>query len=152
MALIKCSECGKDISSEAKACPHCGAKPQYKPSAVFVIVVVALAAIVIKAAIETSTPPISHEKSAAEIASDWRHQMGGAAISLLKKRLREPDSLDVISLYTNEAATTVCLKYRARNGFGGYSVEYWIVTESAQSDSISDWNKHCTSVSIRARP
>jgi hypothetical protein len=24
MALIKCSECGKDVSSRAKACPHCG--------------------------------------------------------------------------------------------------------------------------------
>ncbi len=24
MALIKCSECGKEISSEAKVCPHCG--------------------------------------------------------------------------------------------------------------------------------
>lgn len=25
MALIKCHECGKDVSSEAAACPHCGA-------------------------------------------------------------------------------------------------------------------------------
>lgn len=24
MALIHCSECGKEISSNAKACPHCG--------------------------------------------------------------------------------------------------------------------------------
>lgn len=24
MALIKCSECGKEISSEAEACPSCG--------------------------------------------------------------------------------------------------------------------------------
>jgi predicted RNA-binding Zn-ribbon protein involved in translation (DUF1610 family) len=24
MALIKCSECGRDISSAAEACPHCG--------------------------------------------------------------------------------------------------------------------------------
>ncbi|MBI5037750.1 MAG: zinc-ribbon domain-containing protein [Candidatus Kerfeldbacteria bacterium] len=24
MALIKCSECGKDISDQAEACPHCG--------------------------------------------------------------------------------------------------------------------------------
>ena len=25
MALIKCEECGKEISSEALTCPHCGA-------------------------------------------------------------------------------------------------------------------------------
>ncbi|WP_083250441.1 zinc-ribbon domain-containing protein [Synergistes jonesii] len=24
MALIKCSECGKEISDKASACPHCG--------------------------------------------------------------------------------------------------------------------------------
>ena len=24
MALIKCPECGKDVSTKAKACPHCG--------------------------------------------------------------------------------------------------------------------------------
>lgn len=26
MALIKCSECDKEISENAKTCPHCGAK------------------------------------------------------------------------------------------------------------------------------
>ena len=26
MALIKCSECGKEISDKAKKCPHCGFK------------------------------------------------------------------------------------------------------------------------------
>jgi predicted amidophosphoribosyltransferase len=25
MALIKCSECGKDVSDKATACPNCGA-------------------------------------------------------------------------------------------------------------------------------
>lgn len=24
MALEACAECGKDVSSEAKSCPHCG--------------------------------------------------------------------------------------------------------------------------------
>ena len=24
MALIKCNECGKEISDKAKVCPHCG--------------------------------------------------------------------------------------------------------------------------------
>ena len=26
MALVKCRECGKDLSSDAKVCPHCGAR------------------------------------------------------------------------------------------------------------------------------
>jgi hypothetical protein len=28
MALIKCKECGNEISSEAKTCPQCGATPK----------------------------------------------------------------------------------------------------------------------------
>lgn len=28
MSLIKCEECGKEISSKARTCPHCGAKPE----------------------------------------------------------------------------------------------------------------------------
>ncbi|MEX1000143.1 MAG: zinc-ribbon domain-containing protein [Thermodesulfobacteriota bacterium] len=29
MALIKCHECGKDVSTQAKECPNCGALVQY---------------------------------------------------------------------------------------------------------------------------
>lgn len=31
MALINCKECGKEVSTQAKVCPHCGAK-RFKPS------------------------------------------------------------------------------------------------------------------------
>lgn len=31
MAMIKCKECGKDISNQAASCPHCGA-PVKKPA------------------------------------------------------------------------------------------------------------------------
>jgi DNA-directed RNA polymerase subunit RPC12/RpoP len=30
MALIKCSECGKEISDKAKECPHCGNPINYR--------------------------------------------------------------------------------------------------------------------------
>jgi hypothetical protein len=48
MALMKCHECGKDVSSEATTCPNCGATPRTKSNkiqAVFgAIVVVGLGA------------------------------------------------------------------------------------------------------------
>lgn len=31
MALVKCSECGKDVSSEVRTCPHCGFEIRKKP-------------------------------------------------------------------------------------------------------------------------
>lgn len=32
MAMGKCRECGKEVSSEAKACPHCGVSKPIKPA------------------------------------------------------------------------------------------------------------------------
>lgn len=31
MAMIDCHECGKPVSTEARACPHCGAKAKATP-------------------------------------------------------------------------------------------------------------------------
>ena len=49
MALVKCRECGKEVSKEAKTCPHCGIKSPFKPDisvsegcAILVIMVVLL--------------------------------------------------------------------------------------------------------------
>ena len=46
MALIKCPECGKEISDKAKACPECGykmkkSKKKFIPILIFVLLVVA---------------------------------------------------------------------------------------------------------------
>ena len=32
MALKPCGECGKDISSRAKTCPHCGIDKPFQPA------------------------------------------------------------------------------------------------------------------------
>lgn len=49
MALIKCSECGKEISSDAKSCPHCGkplprpkGKPFYKSVRFWIVVIIVI--------------------------------------------------------------------------------------------------------------
>lgn len=45
MALVKCKECGADVSSKAAACPKCGAKPTKKTSIfTWVVLVVTLIA------------------------------------------------------------------------------------------------------------
>lgn len=40
MSLIKCKECGKEISTKAAACPHCGYKG-YKPGGCMIVFLVA---------------------------------------------------------------------------------------------------------------
>lgn len=64
MALIKCHECGNEVSTEAAACPHCGAKPQTenpqaKSKAVLQIVgaVATLGAVIAFLTNTSSSPP-----------------------------------------------------------------------------------------------
>jgi hypothetical protein len=40
MALIKCKECGNEVSDTAKACPHCGANVPKSSGYVAIIVIV----------------------------------------------------------------------------------------------------------------
>lgn len=143
MTMTTCDECGKSLSTKAKTCPHCGAIPASGPSVAFVLIVVVLIGIAISA-IFRSDPPPKPPKTTAELAADWRYQMAGAAAIRLKKNLREPDSLEIISIFSDEKANTLCLKYRARNGFGGFSIEYWIITDETSSQEADDWNRHCT--------
>ncbi len=46
MALVKCKECGHEISSEAEKCPNCGKKPA-KLSGCLIIVIIAVVGIII---------------------------------------------------------------------------------------------------------
>jgi RNA polymerase subunit RPABC4/transcription elongation factor Spt4 len=47
MALKKCKECGQDVSTTAKACPHCGAKLiSYKGCGTALLIMVGLAIVV----------------------------------------------------------------------------------------------------------
>lgn len=60
MALINCTECGKEASDQAKACPHCGAK-KFKPkkpmSNSMKYILAALFAAMLLPAIFSSPPP-----------------------------------------------------------------------------------------------
>lgn len=51
MALIKCKECGKEISDQATSCPNCGAKTEFakyrKKSMLKILAVVTILSIVI---------------------------------------------------------------------------------------------------------
>lgn len=58
MALIKCKECGVDVSTSAKACPKCGAKPPRKTS-VLTWIMIALFVGVVYGMVKASLSPAS---------------------------------------------------------------------------------------------
>lgn len=43
MAMTKCAECGSQVSTQAKACPSCGAPPKKKSSSVGVLLLIFVA-------------------------------------------------------------------------------------------------------------
>lgn len=146
MALIKCRECGKEISTDAKACPHCGAKPPYRPSLAFVLIAGLLVVFGVKSSFESdrlAAMPKTAEQIAVEEAADMRTRMAYVLIRKVKNNLREPESLDVINVFSNEKADLLCMKYRARNGFGGYAIGYYVIGEFGDSDSVKAWNAMC---------
>lgn len=76
MALIKCPECGKEMSDQAKACPNCGYKEKKKFDAkmikFLVIGVVALALIAIAIVVVTNKITKNNEAKAAQYEKDCK--------------------------------------------------------------------------------
>lgn len=66
MALIKCKECGSEVSSKAEACPKCGAKIASKPMGCGSIIGVAILGIVI---ISTFSSIFSSNSSSPSLAA-----------------------------------------------------------------------------------
>lgn len=150
MAMIKCTECGHDISSEAKACPHCGAKPPYRPGVGIVIFGLAVFAFVYAAISGKPTPTAlpTPEQQALNELSEKRTAAVSITARMIKDSLREPESVQWITALANESGQIVCLEYRARNGFGGMNVERMTITPQGAGQEASRWNDHCAGVSL----
>ena len=74
MALIKCKECGKEVSSSAKSCPHCGinnpglsAKTFF--AGMFFVVGIAYLAIKLISWSDTPTPPTTIQGISSNISA-----------------------------------------------------------------------------------
>lgn len=135
MALTTCEECGKEVSTKAKRCPNCGAKLPYRPGPIFII----LSGLFILGMISSMQGP--HDgPSERELAAI-------AAVRTLKSSLREPGSLDLMQVRTDDSGSMVCIRYRARNGFGGMSLGYLVMTRDSLSEDEAVWHSACVAAS-----
>jgi hypothetical protein len=151
MSLIKCGECGKEISSKAEVCPQCGAKPEKKIGIVgkiflgFIALFVLLSFIGSLVSNPTSTDghSFASAEDAAKAADEIRFQKAALVASAIKRSLRDPDSVKWAGIWTNDDASTICIEYRARNGFGGMNHEHVAVTKAGASQEAEAWNRSC---------
>lgn len=137
MALTKCPECKKEMSSKAKSCPHCGfAKPEPTSfgcgSLILIAIVISIVVSVCSPDKKPSTPAVQTPKTPEQIReetikgafSGW----DGSHSNLeryVKKNLKDPDSYEHIETRYGDRGDHiyVLMKYRAKNSFGGYVIE-----------------------------
>ncbi len=147
MALIKCEECGKEISSTVKKCPYCGYKKKKPINKNFfgigVIIAFLIAVISIVVLLVTKEEPLTTlEQNAVDCIVDY------------KAMLKNPDSLQVhdIRWEENELREGMIFIYidsSGQNGFGGnnrsvarYGIQDGEITyQGSSNDYDSSWDR-----------
>ena len=147
MALIKCHECEKEISDEAKTCPHCGAKPKTgigvgKALALMLFVLVVIFMVVGKNSSENTAKQEDARRAAltpAQRTAEDRIRAAARKIpdarwacqQALMQSLHDPDSAKLESASTwyagDQKGGTVLVQPtgRAKNAFGAYIQGTW---------------------------
>lgn len=161
MALMKCHECGKDVSTSANNCSHCGAKVK-NPTSLgtklvlifsaipFLIVVVSLAKRS-PAGNENVKPPLTPEQIAAEKTRDIELKFALVGAKQLKKSMKDPQAFELTRLFVTKNGHA-CYQYRAKNSFNAYLEGGAVLTpklkmlleEQHGNQFVNAWNRECT--------
>jgi len=133
--LMTCKSCGKEISSKAESCPHCG--HSYKKSSKDTNIgcggLIALIVIIFiiyslsnddKPTKATPSKPLTRQELVEKQFSAWDGSHY-ALERLIKKNLKDPDSYEHIETRFGDKGEYILVytKYRARNSFGGMVIE-----------------------------
>lgn len=164
MALVKCKECGGQVSTTAKACPACGSKPPKKTSIVTWLVLATIVIVVAKGMF-TEKPP-EPTKTPEQVAKEAAAEKQRAADAKIRQeaflaqaiareavlaRLKDPDSAKFGQIVARDSGI-VCGYVNSKNSFGGYTGDkafiYFTKKEVAviqgeAKDFEGVWNKQC---------
>jgi hypothetical protein len=160
MALIQCHECKKEISSDAAACPHCGAKPRKGLGRGSILIIGLFAIFAAKFAWDSAErelhpPPPKPVKSETEKKADAekeaRFQLAMAAGQLLKTHAKDPTSFKMDSFLVLPSGAA-CYEYRAKNSFAAivpakavFQPPGAVLTSEHDGNAfVRAWNKVCT--------
>lgn len=165
MALIKCHECGNEVSTEAKVCPKCGAKvvvpKTKKPTSTSTKVIGVLGVIAVIAVISSTKQQneqlaeaksnLTPEQKAANAKRDAQLQWAAMGAIDLKKHMKDPEAFDLTSLYVTKSGYG-CYEYRAKNSFGAILPSSAVLTpkgkmftkEHQEGEFTKTWNRECT--------
>ena len=80
----------------------------------------------------------------AQTAEEARFDLAFRSAKAVKGALRDPSSVRWDFVGVNDAGTVACIKYHAKNGFGGYGASFAVIENNNASDKQADWNRSCT--------
>ena len=129
MALIKCPECGKDVSTSASACPHCGYpingnKPQQSTSYDTQVVKIRCLGRSTKALNDKLEPYTSQGWEVVSMVEDnWQ---GGLASPVYKVTMRRPQSVFINQLKKANKNAPKTWKCKVCGHENSYSDEYCV--------------------------
>ncbi|WP_417522269.1 zinc ribbon domain-containing protein [Marinobacter sp.] len=140
MALVKCKECGSEVSSKAKACPKCGAKAPKKTSLFtwFVLVVIVVSAFNIIGSDPAST---SRTSASANSGAGSSSIAGESEATSTPPKVKAPEwrifeSADEMTGDKSAYAVSPNAEATQRMGFPYGDVEAWL---GVGCDASSEW-------------
>lgn len=149
MALTYCHECGKQISSEVKACPQCGA-PANRLRQITAEARVAKGQpatfsaaeqatidrrarwltvgffVLLMAGVGTCASVLDVPSLSSPTMTD-AEKLGYMAVELVRGTLKDPKSATFSRVHVDTAAGVTCGTVNAKNGFGGYTGDDWFL-------------------------
>ena len=128
MALIKCPECGENISDKANTCPHCGYTLKKKESSgCFTAFLWIIAIIIGLVVINTIYTDITSKKTEGNIGSGFKHDKIMAynyAENFVKKQLKSPRTAKFPSV--SEKITHV-----HEQNYNEYKIDSWVDSQNS---------------------
>lgn len=148
MTMLTCRECKAAISSEAKACPHCGVSaPARTPPVIggFVIAAIIALAVIIAAflALAMSAAKISPAEKA---LNNEDEEAAVGAVRLRDEMMRNPVRFQLALSFVVDHEWH-CYVFRGENGFGGLNQDVAVYHNNdleVGAGALPDWTAHCT--------
>lgn len=151
MALKKCKECGKEVSTKAKECPSCGA-PVKSSSSVGCLTIIAIIFIIgmigslfdndksdKTSRTQTTTPKTQEEIRKDRIQKHFSAWDGShrELTKLIKKSMNDPGSYDHVETVYRDEDDHLVVKttFRGKNTFGGV-VKNWVIAKVDLNGSV----------------
>lgn len=164
MAIVKCKECGAEVSTKAKACPKCGAKPPKKTSLITWLALLTIVVVIWLGGRGDSTPSSASAPAKVAAAPQKQAELDERSREILwlkkgkeavKTRLKDPRSAefkDVFFFKGKEGVPVACGQVNAKNSLGGYTGFKHFVSagspdltylENEVTDFAAVWKKFC---------